>query len=155
MWREIVTRRDAERAREQYSKTGKLESFGRGSGESDTYLTRLVKYTPTEVVALFVTLQSVIQASGKAQPWMHLALVVGCVLVTPLYLRYAQRVRRSSQIIASSIALPVWMLAVGGPSVAALNLPTAFSDPLLIGLLVPISTFFLAFIEPSTDGSLE
>ena len=92
----------------------------------DEYLGRLVKYIPSEIIALYVAVAGVIPTppnnTDKAASVTHVALWWNfflCLLLTPIYIWWAtrnpNRMFPTVQITLSTIAFAVWVFALGGP----------------------------------------
>lgn len=110
--------------------------------EADSYKTRLIKYIPSEVVAVYLALDALIRSGQPAGSlWLWLAFLVGLVGV-PLYLWRLQKVRKIKQLLISTTAFVVWVLAIGGPFVAA-----SWYDPMYGGVVLIAFTFFAPIIE--------
>jgi hypothetical protein len=108
----------------------------------DDYAARLLKYVPAEVIALYVTLDGVVQA-GNAPRTQLLWLVFALGLVaTPLYLWRVGSVRKRLQLVIATGAFAVWVLAIGGPF-EAIGMNRMYGT-----LLLPIYTFFVPLFEP-------
>jgi hypothetical protein len=85
----------------------------------DGYIDRLVKYIPSEIIALYLGVANVVPVTD---PSYHLALwiVFGAATVcTPIYMYFVTQAADEptlwSQIVISSIAFPIWVFAIGGP----------------------------------------
>lgn len=109
----------------------------------DDYKQKLYKYIPTEVIALYLTFDTLLRAAGEGKgflPW----LVCGfCFLATPLYLWRVAGVKRISQLAVSTLAYAVWAFALGGPFSAL-----AWYKPIYGGILLPAYTFLIPVFGP-------
>jgi hypothetical protein len=84
--------------------------------EADDYKSRLLKYIPAEVVAVYLTLDSIVRSAvnrASLQGWLWLIFAFG-LMVTPLFLWRIAKVRRANQLIISTISFAVWVFALGG-----------------------------------------
>ncbi len=86
---------------------------------ADGYIDRLVKYIPTEIIALYLGATNVVPFKDPSR-WTALWIITGlCVVCTPIYMYVATKSEGQptlwSQIAISSIAFPVWVFAIGGP----------------------------------------
>ena len=85
---------------------------------ADTYMSRVLKYIPSEIVMAYVAIEGVLRASyGPSQThqtllWIILAIMT---ILAPLWLWRVMRVRRLSQLFVSTLSVPVWLFALGGP----------------------------------------
>ena len=122
------------------SKIYKFEAAA-AKGEEDTYKDRLLKYIPTEIVGLYITLSTIALSAGGEIPVLSILWVIFALLfiVTPLFYFWVTKkpsVRMGViQIIISTIAFAVWVFSLGElgpfgfyswyhPVYAALLLPT-------------------------------
>ena len=108
----------------------------------DNYFSRLVKYIPTEVVALYIALSSLVVSSGDASSVVFWAILVFGIIVTPLYLWRILKVSKVSQLGISTIAFIIWAFALGGPFASL-----GWYKPLYGGILVICYTFVVPMIE--------
>jgi hypothetical protein len=110
--------------------------------ETDKYTSRLLKYIPAEVIALYITLDAMIRSSDQIQAGVYWAVFLFGILGTYLYLWRVQKVNKQNQLLISVVAYCVWVFALGGPFVL-LN----WYEPIYGGLLLPIFTFLIPIIE--------
>jgi hypothetical protein len=109
--------------------------------EPDTYATKLVKYIPTEVIAFYTALASIVaneKTTGNLGLYTAAIIVVG-VVATILYLRSVSKVDNTAQLIISCIAFLGWTIAID----SNLQMPST-----LKALLLPILTFVIPLLEP-------
>lgn len=110
--------------------------------QPDDYVSRLLKYIPTEVIVLYLTLSSLLRSVEQSSvAWGWLIFFFG-LAATPLYLWRLQHVRKALQLIISTIAFAVWVFAMGGPFA---NL--AWYAPFYGGVLLCVYTFLIPIIE--------
>lgn len=85
--------------------------------EADPYLSRLLKYIPAEVVAVYLTLEGIVKASQAILPEQRFlwGIFLFCLVATPIYLYKVMHVWRRGQLIVSTLAFGVWVFAIGGP----------------------------------------
>ncbi len=106
----------------------------------DDYTARLVKYVPSEVIAVYLTIGGILASRGLTWHWP--AAVFGLLLVlTPVYLYRVEGVERRKQLFLSTACFLVWAVSLGRAPFAAL-------DPLVGAILLPLFTFTL----PMWDG---
>ena len=108
----------------------------------DTYRSRILKYIPAEVIALYVTLDALIRSSAKDHVGLQWIIFGFCIIAVILYLWRVQKVSKWKQILISSVSFFVWIFAIGGPFV---NL--SMYDPLHGGILLPVYTFLIPILE--------
>jgi hypothetical protein len=95
--------------------------------EVDDYKTRLLKLIPTEIIAAYVAIDSVLKgnivALQAANIYEKLSWIVFGLLfiLTPIYLKAITKVNPAAQIIFSTIAFGVWVLTLGGPFIFVLG----------------------------------
>jgi len=109
----------------------------------DDYWTRLIKYIPSEVVALYITLYGMASAAREDIAFeviMWSIFAIG-ILGTILYLWRVAKVTDWTQIAISTAAFVVWVFALGGPF-----LSFSWYQPIYGALLLPIYTFFIPII---------
>jgi len=110
--------------------------------ERDNYLSRLVKYIPAEVVALYLTIDPLLR-KGYPQELQWALLLFGLV-VTPFYLMRLGNVRKTQQLVISTLAFAVWVFAIGGPFGA---LDWYIKYPACPAIAVSVYTFLVPLIE--------
>lgn len=110
--------------------------------KSDDYAARLLKYIPSEVIALYIMLDALIRSSGETNLSLYWGVFIFSIVVTPLYLWRIQKVNKKLQLSISTLAFIVWIFAIGGPFVYL-----SWYKPLYGGILLPIYTFLISIIE--------
>lgn len=110
--------------------------------EADNYLSRLIKYIPTEIIAVYLTLHSVILSDklGEIPVYICWAIVAFGVLCTYLYLLRVQKVTKQMQLIISCGAFLVWALTLGGPGFE-------WFQPIYGALLLPSYTLLVGILD--------
>lgn len=124
------------------SKPHKKRAKGVYPPEVDKYSDKLLKYIPSEVIALYITYLSAIRAFASCPPWVHWASLGVGLVGTWLYLSRMEGVTKPLQIVISVIAFAIWVFALGGPF-ALLK----WYNPLYPALLLPTFTFFIPFVK--------
>lgn len=106
----------------------------------DDYTARLVKYVPSEVIAVYLTIGGILASGDPA--WYWEAAVFGLLLaLTPVYLFRVEGVTKRKQLFLSTACFLVWAISLG-------RAPFAGLDPILGAVLLPLFTFTL----PMWDG---
>lgn len=115
MNRTVVTKADVQAAKALAP--GARAADGPGPLVPDPYLTRLLKYIPTEVVGAYLAIGAILRSAGPAFPLPHASTwLFGVFLVaTPLYLFRVAHVTRPRQLVISTLAFAAWALAMPGP----------------------------------------
>jgi hypothetical protein len=112
---------------------------------ADTYMSRVLKHIPSEIVMAYVAIEGILRASyGSSQGRQTLlwgALAVLTVL-TPLWRMMG--VRRVPQLIISTISVPIWLFALGGPFEAL-----DWYRPALGAIVLPIYTLVVPIVSRS------
>jgi hypothetical protein len=111
--------------------------------QPDNYQSKLLKFIPAEVVAVYLTLESIIRTADAQIPldeWLWILFLV-LLIGTPLYLWRVTGVTKMVQLTISTIAFAVWVFALGG--VFALQ---DWYRPVYGAMLLPIYTFFAPVI---------
>ena len=106
------------------------------------YADRLLKYIPSEVVALYLTLDATIRSSEHVPIPVYWAAFLFGIIGTYLYLWRVQKVDKHLQLGISTVAFMVWVFAIGGPFVYF-----SWYNPVYGGLLLPAYTFLIAIVE--------
>jgi len=113
----------------------------------DDYKSRLLKYIPAEVVAMYITLDSITRSAGNQIPLQPALWIVFTLLLigTPLWLWRVMKVTKRGQLVISFFAFAVWVFALGGPF--ALQ---QWYHPVYGALLMPLYTFLVPIIKGGT-----
>ncbi|RLE76493.1 MAG: hypothetical protein DRJ44_03980 [Thermoprotei archaeon] len=121
----------------------KLPEEERKAVKPDDYLTRLVKYIPSEVIALYITLDGIISSAKTEIPFQTISWLIFliCLIGTIVYKWRIYEVKDTAQILVSAGAFIVWVFALGGPFA---TLP--WYHPIYGELILPIYTFFIPAI---------
>jgi hypothetical protein len=91
------------------------------STKEDTYIGKLVKYIPAEVVAAYVAATGAVKTAGASAPRESLLWLVatGMLVVTPIWVLVAAtepgKPRPAFQAGAAAVAFACWVFALGGP----------------------------------------
>jgi len=143
MAREVLTLNDIQRFNKSGSATGLQGETSYPTG-ADTYVDRLFKYIPAELVAGYIFVLGVVKRltdTGEIRFIHWLLFILFCIL-TPLYLWRVQKVVKIGQHIISFLSFVVWVFALGGPF-------TLFGwyNPLYGEILLPVFTLIVAIWE--------
>lgn len=112
----------------------------------DSYRERLIKYIPSETIALFIALYgttSYISGSETWYPLMARWILVAGILGTVLYLWQAEGVTDIAQLAISTIGFVIWVCALGVVTVASLP----FYNAVVAAVLLIVWVFGAPFIE--------
>lgn len=111
----------------------------------DSYLDKLIKYIPSEVVALYLSLDAICR-SAPTEGWLRWPILILGVVMTPLYLWRVQSVTKIIQLVVSTLSFVVWTVALGGPFIEL-----SWYKPIYGALLLPIFTFLVPLIDPGKN----
>ncbi|YAF95836.1 MAG: hypothetical protein AB3A66_25425 [Nodularia sp. CChRGM 3473] len=116
MKREVITKRDVQNIQKNVEPyAGAIDNPS--IPERDDYQSKLLKYIPTEVVALYFTLDNILKSSVADQQSIQTLLWIIFILLiisTPIYLWRVTKVRKKIQLMISTLAFIVWVFALGG-----------------------------------------
>ena len=119
------------------------ETADAGVAKPDNYAERLIKYIPSEVIAVYLTLEGIVKASEyKESASFYWSIFLFGLTATWLYLYKVVGVRKTSQLAVSTLAFAVWVFSFGGPF-RFLGIPD-----LVPALVLPAFTFAVPFFEP-------
>ena len=79
------------------------------------YLGRLLKLIPSEIIAAYMVIQGFIPVESAKWGLSIVSLVL--LIITPFYLKYAQKVEKNTQVFVSTVSFVIWVYAIGGPFV--------------------------------------
>lgn len=116
---------------------------------ADDYLSRVLKHIPSEIVMAYVAIDGILRTSynpnilSERQTLQMLLWITLCVLtvLTPLWLLRVMGVRRPSQLFISTLSIPVWLFALGGPF-ALLD----WYEPAFGAIVLPLYTLIIPII---------
>jgi hypothetical protein len=114
----------------------------------DTYRDRLFKYIPGEVVTLYLCLNAIVASANDVPHFMNWVIFSVGVIGTPFYLRRLQKVTALGQLLISTLAFVVWVLALGGPFMQIPGYKQIYG-----AVLLPIFTFLAAGYSPPPKGA--
>jgi hypothetical protein len=142
--------------------------------QSDRFLTRLIKYIPTEVVTVYMLLMGMVEAMDRSNPMKIFTawLIFGALTIaTPYYLYKGGQPTRAQmpQLLISTLCFVLWAYALGGPfKMGKPPAPNLYYQSSVASVIAGIASLFLARIElreapnlitstsdPSTTSDLE
>jgi hypothetical protein len=112
---------------------------------ADDYMTKLVKYIPTEIVAVYLFISGILKnlAPNAVLDWGVFVLLL---VLTPVYIwRVTKDPQKSpawDQLVVSFVSFAVWVFALGGPFAAY-----AWYNPLYGSILVALFTLIAPIIK--------
>ena len=113
----------------------------------NSFKDRLVKLIPSEIVTAYVTIQGLISSVGTGNSvqnthtlmWIIIAVLF---ILTPLYLWQVGNVKKMGQIVFTSIAFLIWVLAIGSPLGTILGFASTFIGSIVLVLYTLMIPFF-------------
>lgn len=135
--RQVITPRNIAMVKAQLSEEEKVKV------KPDNYRESILKFIPTEVVTLYLTIYGIAFAARNEIPFGAIAWIIFAVGIigTPLYLMFAEGVKDKLHIMISTLAFVVWVFALGGPF-----LQLSWYNLVYGAILLPIYTFFIPII---------
>ena len=122
-----------------------------GQDVVDTYLDKLIRYIPGDLVAAYIGLDGLMREASLNAPDFLYWIIFGALLVlTPLYVFYRPTTQTSGDTskrfhaIAASFAFVVWVFALGGPF--AVTWPDLYR-PIYGSVLLVLTTLTIPVIE--------
>jgi len=112
-------------------------------GVPDGYIDRLVKYIPSELVAVYLSLDAICRSAESTEIWIRWSVLAFALIATPLYLWRAAGVRKRTQLCMSTAAFLVWAFALGGPFAQL-----SWYKPIYGAVLLPAFTFVAPLVVP-------
>lgn len=118
MDRQIVSaaEADSERTQAGLAPTAIADTAASDRVTADNYRDKLIKHIPAEAIAVYLTLQGIIQSGanpGQVTGWLWVAFAIGLV-GTPLYLWRLQNVISPVQLSISTASFAIWVYGLGG-----------------------------------------
>jgi hypothetical protein len=119
-----------------------------GGSKPDDYLSRVLKYIPAEIVALYVSAGGVVPKDHPHKFVILWTILILCGIATPIYMFVFARDEVTKkpiwkQIVVATIAFPVWAFALGGPFI-----DLAWYEPFIGSLVLMFVTFVLGAMKP-------
>ncbi|MBS1756579.1 MAG: hypothetical protein JSU03_04825 [Bacteroidetes bacterium] len=123
---------------------GTVTAVAAANAPSD-YKDRLVKLIPSEIVTAYITLQGLI-SGHLANQRLYLSIAFTCLLIlTPIYLKNVSAVTKFGQIVFTTLAFVIWVMASGGFKILFPN-TAIFDDNFLGSMILVIYTLAIPFV---------
>ncbi len=124
--------------------------MARGVKVTDDYMSRVLKHIPTEIVMAYVSIEGVLRTTyNPGVPHERDLLLkllwgvaVALTVITPLWLWRVMRVKRLEQLVISTLSVPVWLFALGGPFAFQ-----PWYKPALGAVVLPLYTLIVPIIS--------
>ncbi|HMR83167.1 MAG TPA: hypothetical protein PKE30_08550 [Niabella sp.] len=119
------------------------------SSTGNDFKDRLVKLIPSEIITAYITISGIILSAStitKDKRLLFIIVISILLILTPLYLRKVSGVQKSEQIILSTIAFIIWIIATGGfkiifPEATLIN-SELFGSVILILFTIIVPIFY-------------
>ena len=126
--------------------------MARAVNVADDYMSRLLKHIPSEIVMAYVAIDGVLHTSYNPNVWSERRTLLtllwvtlaALTVITPFWLYRVMRVRRRSQHFISTLSVPIWLFALGGPF-ALLD----WYEPAFGAIVLPLYTLIVPIISRS------
>ncbi len=115
-----------------------------GAPRADEYVDKLIKLIPAEVVALWISLRSILAATHNVPAWLPWAVFGILLVLTPVYLHRVAKIGKSKQLALCTGAFAVWALSMGGAPFS--QLPPPLYLPVYGAVLLPLYTFLVPLV---------
>ena len=133
---------------------------GATQSQGDSYLTRLVKYIPSEIIAVYVLVEGFIgtnlpnsttsNGQFKLDHQTQFLVFAAFLIATPIYTAIATSKKglppAVAQIIISIVSFAAWAFALGGPFTTLTNY--ASQGPGLSAIVLPVVVLVAGFVVP-------
>jgi hypothetical protein len=110
----------------------------------DQYKDRLVKLIPSEIITAYITLKGLVADQSNERLYLLIACI-SLLILTPLYLKNIGKVSKPGQIIFSTIAFVIWIMASGGFKILFPYTPI-FQNDFLGSFILIIYTLVIPFV---------
>jgi hypothetical protein len=130
----------------------RINSVAGAPTPADGYLTRIVKYVPTEFVTIFLTLNSFVgDATGSksdklsvSQYWVVFGVLLAANLIYMFFAtRQSSQPPATTQVIVSTLLYAIFIYAVGGPFKESNHYSATLAT-----IILPVSLLIAGFIVP-------
>ncbi len=81
----------------------------------DEYNKRILKNIPSEIVGAYLAISGFLAANADTPLWLYWLFFIMLLILCPLWLRFGQNVRKTWQLVLSTIAFPIWVMTLPGP----------------------------------------
>lgn len=111
---------------------------------ADSFVDKLLKLIPAEVVAVWVTVRGILAAAQSAPEWLQWISFGAILALTPIYLQRVAGVTKPAQVWVTTGAFIVWAYSLGGVPFGSMGAPLYL--PIYGAVLLPIYTFAIPVI---------
>ena len=147
MTRQVITKKDIEEQKQAVSEdTALVRPRTTTILKPDGYLDRFLKYIPSEVIVVYV---SICSALGENANPIFLWVAYGlCQVGVPLFLWKGAGVTKRKQLFISTLSFYFWAVAYGGPFSTVAGFHSAHN-----AFLLPLYTFFVPYFDEQDDDA--
>ncbi|HET9057978.1 MAG TPA: hypothetical protein VFN30_14115 [Chitinophagaceae bacterium] len=115
------------------------------TNEPNEYKDRLVKLIPSEIVTAYITLQGLISGQQDNKVLFITIAFISLLIFTPFYLSKISGVSKIGQIVFTTIAFVIWVMASGGFHIMLPNVQV-FDSNFLGSMILIIYTLAIPFV---------
>lgn len=120
--------------------------------KADDYMSQVLKHIPSEIVMAYIAIEGVLRTSYDPNIWTERRTLqtllwitlAALTIITPFWLYRVMRVKRATQLFISTLSLPIWLFALGGPF-ALLD----WYEPAFGAIILPLYTLIVPIISRS------
>ena len=97
--------------------------MSRTVNRADNYMSQVLKHIPSEIVMAYISIEGVLRTTYNPNLWADRLMlsklswgIAGILtFLTPLWLYRVMGVKRLPQLFISTLSVPIWLFALGGP----------------------------------------
>ena len=115
------------------------------ANEPNVYKDRLVKLIPSEIVTAYMTLQGLISVAPNNKILFTAIAFISLLILTPFYLKNISGVNKIGQIIFTTVAYIIWVMASGGFNILFPGVQV-FESNFLGSMILIIYTLAIPFV---------
>ncbi len=124
--------------------------MSRTVNRADNYMSQVLKHIPSEIVMAYISIEGVLRTTYNPNLWADRLMlsklswgIAGILtFLTPLWLYRVMGVKRLPQLFISTLSVPIWLFALGGP----FNLLDWY-EPALGAIVLPLYTLIVPIIS--------
>jgi len=123
--------------------------------DRDTYLERIAKYIPGEILAAYIFLLGITAAASPTNRlWIVGGISLFCLVLTPFYLaRMAKKDEpKSLHLALGTLAFPIWAYAIAGAQGAFVIKGFDLYDSIIASVLLVAFSLLTGLFEPVKKG---
>lgn len=78
------------------------------------YSKRLLKHIPSEIIGVYIAINGLLAANPETPNWLSWVIFVILLVLCPLWLRFGQDVKKTWQLVISTVAFAIWAMTLPG-----------------------------------------